>query len=123
MSATKSLWADLVENGRKNQSHKEVNVFDKDDINTILGTVDFFGASELWMRQIFFDLTIAKYRFFDALAMYVQGRADDSEDNKTGLKVLCYAFIDAGYNEKKFIDNLRYNDYEIIRDWESVKLD
>ena len=122
-----SLWSDLVENGRKNQSHPEINVLDKDDIISIIATIEYFGASDVFMKQIYFDLAnhgmyAPKYKLFDALAMYVDGRADDSEDNIQGLKVLCHAFITSGYNEKKFIENIRVNDYEVVRDWEALEI-
>lgn len=117
-----TLWSDIVTNGKKNQSHPQVNVLDENDVNSILATADFFGANQGLMAQIYRDLLgPARFRLFDALAMYVQS-GDDDIHNQQAIKVLCHAFIKAGYNEKKFIKELQVNDYEINREWEKLEL-
>ena len=120
----KELWEELVTEGEKNQSNKEINVLNKDDIISIVSTMHFFESSEIWTRQTMFDLSIAKFRVFDWLAMCVMSRNDDNrEQNNVALQILIYAFQKANYNEKKFIENLRYNDYDIIREWENIIID
>lgn len=118
METTKTTWSELIEEGRKNQSNPEVNVLDKDDINTVLATMDFFGADMTDLQQTMFDLKVARYRVFDWLAMGIGDRIA----NKNALKVLIHAFRTGGYNEKKFIDNLRVHDYQIETEWEEVVL-
>ena len=110
------IWKDIMKNGKKNQSHKHLNVLDEDDLNSILGTMDFFGCSRADLGQTFFDLRTAKYRVFDWLAMGLMGRIE----NPTALSVLVYAFKKADYNEKKFIDNLRIHDYQIETEWQDI---
>jgi len=38
-------------------------------IHSIIGTLDFFGASAGELQQAIFDLTVAKYKIFDVLGM------------------------------------------------------
>jgi hypothetical protein len=118
------LWHELLENGEKNQSNKEINVLDLSDIETIVATIDFFNGSNIWFKQTILDLKVCKYRVFDWLAMCVNGRNDDDRrTNNTALKVLIYAFMSAGYDEKKFIENLRIYDYDSDRKWEYLRID
>lgn len=123
-----TLWNEIVIKGKENQSHPEINVLDKDDITTIIATLDFFGASKNVIQQFYSDLIhkgpfSPKFRFFDCLAMMVNtvNRRANVHD-KQAIKVLVYAFRAAGYDEKKFIENLRVNDYDIDRGWESIEL-
>lgn len=113
-----STWNEIIENGRKNQSNPEVNVLDKDGINAILGTMDFFGSDMRDLQQAMFDLATCKYRVFDWLGMGLGGRIQ----NKTALKVLVHAFRTAGYKEEKFVENLQRVDYQIDTEWEGVEL-
>jgi len=118
------LWNEIVKLGKENQSHEEINVFDENDINTILGTMDFFDTSDVYMRQTFFDLYIAKFRFFDWLAMGIMGRnVDNRIVNNVALKVLVHSFRKSGYNEKKMIDDLRYTDYQMVTEWKLVDIE
>ena len=67
---SKSTWQkvmDLKDNGRK-EADGVANKLSRDDLNTILATADFFGASESEMTMIYFDLGVARYRMFDWLA-------------------------------------------------------
>jgi len=124
MNMNNELWSEIVREGKINQSDEEINVFDKNDINTILGTMDYFCTSQTYMRQTFFDLTVAKFRFFDFLAMGIMGRnGDDRKTNNTTLKVLVYSFRKSGYNEKKMIDDLRYTDYDLDMSWRDIEID
>lgn len=114
-----TTWSELVKEGKKHQSNSVTNVLNKDDINTVLATMDFFGASQTDLQQTMCDLNFCKYRVFDWLAMGIGGRMQ----NQTALKVLIHAFRTATYNEAKFIDNLRVHDYQIETEWEEVVLD
>ena len=120
----KELWEEILEKGLENQSHKETNVLAQNGINAILGTMEFFGCTHIWIRQSFFDLARAKFRVFDWLAMCINGRNDDDRrSNNTALKVLVHAFKQANYNEHNFIELLATIDYDIFREWEAIKID
>ena len=80
--------------------------------------MDFFGADAQDLQQTHFDLTLPRYRVFDWLGMGMGDRIQ----NKTALKVLIHAFRTADYNEEKFIENLRVNDYQIQTEWEDITL-
>ena len=124
MKHNRELWEEIVEKGRENQSDETANVLDLGDINTILATLDFFGATPVFLRQAMFDLHGVHYRVFDWIAMCIMGRNDDDrQTNNTGLKVLVHAFREAGYDEKKFIENLRQHDYQVETEWEDVDID
>jgi hypothetical protein len=118
------LWDELVREGFIHQSNENINILNNDDVVTILATMEFFGATNIFMQQTQHDLTLPKFRVFDWLAMNVMGRNDDNREvNNTALKVLVYAFRQAGYDEKQFIDNLRVNDYQCETGWEKIEID
>jgi len=101
-----------------------INSFDEDDIETIVTTMNFFGASSIWIRQTIFDLMEPKYRCFDWLAMCIMGRNNDSRIlNNTALKVLVYSFIKSEGDDNAFIDDLRYSDYQIDESWDKIEID
>ena len=116
-----TLWNDIIENGKAHQSHPETNVLSNEDTRTIIATMDFFGASSGWIQLTRFDLLVAKYRVFDWLGMCIMGR-NSGRENNTALKVLVHAFITAKYDEKKFIENLRRVDYDVVTDWEKIEI-
>lgn len=108
----------LKNNGAK-EAKGVANTLTDDDLNTICGLVDFFGGD---YRQDIFDLRTARYRVFDWLAMRVQGRHSGSEADKTATKVLVHSFIKSDGVPSKFIEDLRYTDYDIDHSWESIDL-
>jgi hypothetical protein len=101
------------------------NKLNQYDVETILGTMDFFGASEYFMKQTAFDLYgPPKYRVFDWLAMNIMSRNDDArEQNNVPLKVLVHSYLKAGGDPEKFIEDLRVTDYELDTSWEDIEID
>jgi hypothetical protein len=95
------------------------NKLDDDDLNTICGTIDFFGGN---YQMDIFDLKVARYRVFDWLAMRVQGRHSGSEADKEATKVLAYSFIKSGGVPSKFIQDLRETDYDIDTSYKEIEL-
>ncbi len=108
---------DLKDNGRK-EAIGVANTLSKDDLDTILATADFFGASQGELHQIYFDLWVAKYRLFDWLAMAIGGRILNEEV----VKVLTYSFVKSKGVPSQFIDDLRTTDYDVYREWEEIGL-
>lgn len=94
------------------------NTLDRDDLNTILATADFFGASLSDLRQMHFDLSFAKYRVFDWLAMGIMGRIEC----RTAVRVFTHSLLNVGGDVTAFIDDLRYSDYDIDHSWERIDL-
>lgn len=118
------LWSFIVAEGRKIEKGYTANKFNKDDINTILGTMDFFDASDIWLKQTYFDLTIPRYRLFDWLGMCVMSRNDDNrKQNNTALQVLVYSWLKVKGNPIDFIQDLRETDYQIVTDWEKINIE
>ena len=116
------LWDYIVEEGKKIEKGI-TNKFNKDDILTIIETMDFFQATDLWKKQTYFDLTLPKYRLFDWLAMCVMGRNNDNrKQNNTALKVLVWAWLKTKGIPEDFIADLRETDYQIDTKWEKIKL-
>lgn len=93
-----------------------MNNLTEDEITTVIATVDYFGGST---KQVYFDLTVARYRVFDALAMCVMG---DRWYSKPATQVLVYAFLKAEGDVDKWIADLRSTDYDVVRGWESLEL-
>ena len=101
------IWSHLVSKGREIEKGYVANKFVTDDIRTILATMEFFGASEIWLKQTYYDLTIPKYRLFDWLAMCVMGRNDDArETNNVALRVLVYSWLKVDGDPEKFIQEI-----------------
>ncbi|MEI6080099.1 MAG: hypothetical protein WCQ53_05660 [bacterium] len=120
----KDLWNEIMGKGKPVAPRGCANSLDADDVETVIATMDFFNATLQFQRQTYFDLIKAKFRVFDWLAMVVMSRNDDDrEQNEMASKVLVYAFRSAGYDEKKFIENLREHDYQVEEEWVSIRLD
>lgn len=115
MSAT---WDKVMSMKPNDTRHEGVaNTLTLDELETILGTVDYFGGS---VSQARFDLRIARYRVFDFLGMCVMGDRIDGED---ATKVLVYSFLKVNGNIDKWIDDLRVTDYDIDNSWKETTLD
>jgi hypothetical protein len=95
------------------------NTLNRGDIDTILTTAHFFGATDAELAQIYTDLAFCRYRVFDWLAMGVQGRIQ----NKLVLQVLVYSFLKSDGVPSVMVDDLRYTDYDIDTSYESVILE
>jgi len=122
----KELWDEIIKTGRKKEPSSKgiANKFDDNDIKTIVATMEFFGASDIWIRQTVFDLKTPKYRLFDWLGMCVMSRNDDArEQNNQALKVLVHSYLKTGGDPDKFIQDLRESDYQIDESWEKIKID
>lgn len=119
------LWSFIVAEGRKIEPRCEgiANKFNADDIKTIIGTMEFFGATDIWLNKTIYDLRVPKYRLFDWLAMCVMSRNnDDRTQNEQALKVLVYSWFKVGGLPADFIEDLRVTDYEINTNWEEVEI-
>lgn len=119
-----TLWKEIMELEKLDNRHKGcANTLTVDDIDTILCTFDYFGASDNTLRQIMFDLSIARYRVFDWLAMFINGRYGDDFGVESGVKVVAYALKKCQGNVTNFIIDLQETDYDMIRDWEDLTLE
>jgi hypothetical protein len=117
MSETPDTWQQVMnlKKAGEGEARGVANTLDSNDIITILSTIDFFGGN---VSQDKFDLSIAKYRVFDWLAMRVMGRGD----SETATKVLVHSFLKSGGVPSKYVNDLRFTDYQIDTSWEKVKL-
>lgn len=117
-----STWEKVMalKSAGKSEANGVANTLDKYDIDTILGTVDFFGGD---YRQDYFDLAFCKYRVFDWLAMRVQGRHSGSVHDVEATKVLVHSFLKSGGIPSKFIQDLRETDYDIDKSYKSIELE
>jgi hypothetical protein len=110
-----SIWDKVMSMKPKDTRHRGVaNNLTDDELNTIIGTIDFFGDK---YQQDVFDLKVARYRVFDWLAMRVQGRGAP-----TSTKVLAHSFLKVDGDIDKWIEDLRVNDYDIDHSWEEIEL-
>lgn len=112
-------WEQVMAMKSKDNRHKGVaNTLMPDEIETIMATADFFGASESDLYQIRFDLFVARYRIFDWLAMAVQGRLGC----RLATQVFTYSFLKSEGNVTAFIDDLRVTDYDIDDSYKVIDL-
>lgn len=117
------LWDEVMETG-KTKEKGITNKLTEADITTIIATMDFFGATDIWKRQTYWDLNIAKYKVYDWMAMCIMGRNDDDrETNNTPLKVLVHSYLKSKGDVEEFIADLRATDYDVDRSWEKIKID
>jgi len=73
------LHSALLEVGRKvekSQTHSLESPF----INAVLGTLEYFGASNEQLTLVKFDLCVAKYKIYDWLGMAYTGRYQIEKD-------------------------------------------
>ena len=118
----KELWNYLVEKGAKVEEGYQANSFDENDLNTVLGTMDFFGATSIWLSQTAFDLSKPRFRLFDWLAMCVMSRNDDNrQQNREALRVLVWSWLKVEGDPKAFIADLRETDYQLDTSYDAVK--
>lgn len=123
MGYNKELWKQVIELGKKNEKGI-INQLNRDDVSTIIATMEFFGSTVVWMQQTIFDLTTPKFKVYDWLGMCIMSRNNDERKfNNVALKVLINAYLKAEGNIKKFVENLRVEDYDINREWERIKID
>jgi len=100
------------------------NTLVRDEVVTIMATMDFFGASDYHMAQTKFDLLNARFRLFDWIAMCINGRRKCGDgNNDEPVKVIAHAYIKSGGDIDKFIADLRQTDYDIDKSYEGVELD
>lgn len=76
VSYNKELHSQLIDVGKKlerGSTHRLEEPF----IETLLATLEYYGASQNQLRQVHFDLVKARYKIFDALGMWYTGRLED----------------------------------------------
>ena len=112
--------------GREKEPRSQgiTNKLDQYGVETILATMDFFGASEIFMKQTAFDLYgPPKYRVFDWLAMNIMSRNDDDrQTNNVPLSVLVHSYLKSEGDPERFIDDLRESDYQLDTSWEDIDI-
>lgn len=80
MEYNKELHSKLLSCGRsleKSQCHR----LEKPFVETILQTLEYFGATRSQLGLVHFDLVVAKYKIFDWLGMAYTGRIEDPNDS------------------------------------------
>ena len=119
---TQEYWKKIMTIGKK-QEKGQTNPFNKDDVTTIVGTMEFFNATDIWIKQTVFDLTIPKFKLYDWLCMCIMSRNDDDRVmNNNALKVLINAYIKVNGVPSEFIKDLRETDYQIDTSWEKIEV-
>jgi len=112
-SFNESLWKQLIENGRSKEKGVTNNLADIDVITT-KETLEFFGIEAAGL--IIFDLHVAKYKVYDALGMWLQGRLSKNDqsvsDNDNIFVALANVYIHTKY-VSQFVDYLRFMDLEL----------
>jgi len=119
------IWNEIMELKAKETRTKGcANTLRQDELNTILATMEYFGASERFMAQTTWDLRVARYRLFDWIASCIDGRRDCGDgSNDLPIQVLAYSFRKVEGDVDEFIRDLRETDYECDRSYEMIELE
>ena len=114
----REVWKEVMAKGRK-QEKGITHILDKYDITTVMATCAFFEPNEGFLAQVHWDLTVAKYKVFDWVAMLLMGRHRGYGENAEQLKaqqyitrIMAEAYLN-GNGVKGFIDILRTVDYQV----------
>lgn len=97
----------VMERGRERENG-DTHDLAEPDLETVLGMARFL-VEDGYFDQVVYDLSTARYRIFDWIAMLLQGR-DDGNDRLT--QVMASAYIRSNDLEG-FVQNLRTHDYQI----------
>jgi hypothetical protein len=98
------LWKLLMDVGRRKEKGI-VNKLTKEDVGVITGAMKSLDADDGWINQTKRDLLVSRYKVYDWLGMYLQGKGDSA------ARLMTHAYINSFGNVRKFINNL-----ESIRD-------
>ncbi len=86
MEYNKELHSQLLSCG-KSIERSNVHGLEKPFVETILATLDFFGATKAQLGLVHFDLVQAQYKIFDWLGMAYTGRIEDPNDSSATKSV------------------------------------
>jgi hypothetical protein len=111
------LWKEVVRKGRK-QERGATNKLTGDELITIVATADAFGCNYNFIRQIVFDLGVAKYKLWDWIGMLLTDRYKGYGETEKELKnaerfVRIIAELYAQYSIPEMISILRQIDFDI----------
>ena len=118
----KYAWERVIKLGKEREPEVkgitwEDHGLDRDDINTVLGTIQFFSNRKLFKLSQH-DLIVAKYRLFDFIGMLLDGRDLTKKYPNSGnlrtTEVLTYSYLKSESLED-FIRDLRVTDYQIVK--------
>jgi len=125
LNAIGKVWTQVVRKILPHETRvkgKIANTLRDDEIETILATMEFFGASDQVIAQAHSDMKIPRYRLGDMLGMFIQNEGYDKVGGETATKVLAHAYIKADGDIDKMIQDLRENDYQVDTSWEKINL-
>ncbi|MCX6747226.1 MAG: hypothetical protein NTU63_03800 [Candidatus Pacearchaeota archaeon] len=94
------LWKSLMDVGRRNEKGI-VNKLTENDIRVITETMRTLDADDDWINQTKRDLLISRYKVYDWLGMYLNGKCDSAS------KIMTHAYINSFGNVRRFIHNLK----------------
>lgn len=106
----------------KNEKAIEVvaNILNREQVNTILATLSFFDVNNKFLAQCNFDLSTAKYRIFDWLAMCIYGRwsgygetEEELKTHKTLILKFSEIYLKCNGDSIKFVNELATRDLQV----------
>lgn len=109
------LWDKVMKKGRKQEkgiTHK----LSPDEITTIVATAEALGSCSNFIRQLIWDLTVAKYKLYDEIGMLLTDRYKGYGESPSELKAQekftrILATLYSEYTIPELIRNLRTEDY------------
>jgi len=117
-------WKKVMDLKKKETRTKGIaNTLTNDEIETIIATMEFMGASDNFLHQSMYDLRYPRYRLFDWIAMCIAGRRNCGDgNNDLPVQVITYSFLKSEGDVDKFIEDLRVTDYDIDKSYEAIIL-
>ena len=101
------------------------NTLNDVDVETILGTLDFFGASDIFLRQTFHDLSYRarplapRFLVWDWIGMNITGRCE--KEDLPALRVIIHSYLKTKGVVKDFIADLQRTDYQFDTSYDRIK--
>ena len=120
-----SAWKAVRQCGLITERRGAYNSLSDYDVQTILGTIDFFGASRGFLLQTAQDLSprarpyAPRFLVWDWICMNIQGICEDSD--LTALRVIIHSYLKTKGVVKDFISDLQKTDYQIDVSWDRIQ--
>lgn len=113
-----------MEKGRKQEKGITHNLTN-DEILTIVATAEALGCNQNFIKQLAWDLLVARYKLYDEIGMLLTGRNKGYGENKFELEaqekftnILAVLYALGSIDE--LINNLRTEDYLVESTYESL---
>lgn len=111
------VWEKVMKKGKK-QEKGLTHTLTPDEVRTIVATAHMMGCNENFVKQLNWDLTVARYKLYDEIGMLLTGRykgygetPKQLENQEKFTKIMATLYLTG--TPKDLIKNLRTYDYQL----------